>query len=129
MTKTDFKLLIFILQKNMDSSIVITLSSRDEENIEVFKIRPKLDSGFTLSHTKYAITWITEKEYYGAICYLTDLLTILPKGQFLDHCLTFNIPGFPILRIKIYDLSEKMINILITRLSDYMNNRWSVFKQ
>ena len=115
----------------MESSIIITLSSRDDDGIiEVFKIRPKLDnSGFTLSHTRNAITWITEKEYCGAICYLTDLLYVLPKTEFLYHYLTFEIPGFPNVKLGVYDMNEKMTTIIIGRLSDYMYNHWSVFKQ
>jgi hypothetical protein len=113
----------------MESSIIITLSPRDDDGInEVFKIRPKLDnSGFTLSHTRNAITWITEKEYFGAISYLTDLLMVLPKTEFLYHYLTFEIPGFPNVKFGIYDLNEKMSTIIIGRLSDYMYNHWSVF--
>jgi hypothetical protein len=111
----------------MDSSIVITLSG--DASMEVIKIRPKLDSGFTFSHTKDAITWITEKEYYGAMCYLTDLLTIIRKSDLQYHYLTFQIPGFPDVRFYVSDLKEKINNIIITRISDYMSNHWSVFKQ
>ena len=110
----------------MDSSIVITLSSDGSK--EVIRIRPKLSSGFTFSHTKDAITWITEKEYYGAMCYLTDLLTILRKSELKYDYLTFEIPGFPVVQFYVDGIEKKIINMILTRISDYMSNHWSVFK-
>jgi hypothetical protein len=110
----------------MDSSVVITLSS-DASN-EVIRIRPKLTSGFTFSHTKDAITWITEKEYYGAMCYLTDLFTLVRKSELQFHYLTFEIPGFPVVRVYVDGITKKIINMILTRISDYMSNHWSVFK-
>ena len=115
----------------MDSSIVLILKPVTVSGVqEQIKIRPRLNGqGFIVSYEKNGISWITEQMYSRAISYVSDFLNLIPLSNLhLHHALEISIPGFPEIQLSVRDLDEKTVEAIISRMAEYMTNKWSSFK-
>lgn len=114
----------------MDSSICISLKNKSTNNIyEEIRIRSKfILPGYTITHKKDNVAWITDGLYIPSIAYISDLLRIIPYSSIhMNHSIIICIPGFPIMEFDLRDLDEKIISAIISRITDYLLHKWSVF--
>jgi hypothetical protein len=113
----------------MESSVLFSLIPTNDNSTEIIRIRPKLSMDYTFSYAEDEVTWVTDKSYSSAISYISDLLILLPVTKKYEHySVKLEIPGFPCMEINVRDLDEKVIGSLTCRISDYLVNRWSPFR-
>jgi hypothetical protein len=113
----------------MESSVLFSLIPTNDNSTEVIRIRPKLSMDYTFTYSEDEVTWVSDKSYSSAISYISDLLILLPVTKKYEHySVKLEIPGFPIMEINVRDLDEKVIGSLTCRISDYLVNRWSPFR-
>jgi hypothetical protein len=113
----------------MESSVLFSLIPTNDNSTEIIRIRPKLSMDYTFTYSEDEVTWVTDKSYSSAISYISDLLILLPVSKKYEHySVKLEIPGFPLMEINVRDLDEKVIGSLTCRISDYLVNRWSPFR-
>lgn len=113
----------------MESSVLFSLIPTNDNSTEVIRIRPKLSMDYTFTYSEDEVTWVSDKSYSSAISYISDLLILLPVTKKYEHySVKLEIPGFPLMEINVRDLDEKVIGSLTCRISDYLVNRWSPFR-
>jgi len=113
----------------MDSSVLLSLIPGNDNSKEVIRIRPKLTMDYTFTYSEDEVTWVTDKTYSSAISYISDLLVLLPvTNKYEYYSVRVEVPGFPLMEINVRDLDEKTIGSLTCRISDYLVNHWSPFR-